>query len=251
LAPRYDSEPSLRAKRSNPERFRSTGLLRRFAPRNDEGGRIETGFRIIAAALGWFAIITQYLLMAANAGPHLVERSINFFSYFTIVSNILVALALTLPWLAPGSRAGRFFMLPSVRTAIAAYIIIVAVVYHTMLSRLYHPQGWRLVCDIILHYVMPPLFVLDWALFVDKRGLSWKLSLHSFALPAVYLVWTALHGAFAGFYPYPFLNVNRIGYEQSLMNVGGLIVAFVCLILALVGIGRVLSRGPHPEEHVR
>ena len=182
--------------------------------------------------------------MAANAGPHLVERSINFFSYFTIVSNILVALALTLPWLAPGSRAGRFFMLPSVRTAIAAYIIIVAVVYHTMLSRLYHPQGWRLVCDIILHYVMPPLFVLDWALFVDKRGLSWKLSLHSFALPAVYLVWTALHGAFAGFYPYPFLNVNRIGYEQSLMNVGGLIVAFVCLILALVGIGRVLSSRP-------
>jgi hypothetical protein len=98
---------------------------------------------------------------------------------------------------------------------------------------------------------MPPLFVLDWALFVDKRGLSWKLSLHSFALPAVYLVWTALHGAFTGFYPYPFLNVNRIGYEQSLMNVGGLIVAFVCLILALVGIGRVLNRSPHPEEHVR
>ncbi len=52
-------------------------------------GRIETGFRIVAAALGWFAIITQYSLMAANAGPHLVERTINFFSYFTIVSNIL------------------------------------------------------------------------------------------------------------------------------------------------------------------
>jgi hypothetical protein len=160
-------------------------------------------------------------------------------------------LALTLPWLAPGLRAGRFSMLPSVRTAIAAYIIIVAVVYHTMLSRLYHPQGWRLVCDIILHYVMPPLFVLDWALFVDKRDLSWTLPLHSFVLPAVYLLWTALHGAFAGFYPYPFLNVNRIGYEQSLVNVGGLIVAFVCLILALVGIGRVLSRCPHSEEHVR
>jgi hypothetical protein len=206
-------------------------------------GRIETGFRIVCAVLGWFAIITQYSLMATNAGPHLVERTINFFSYFTIVSNILVALALTLPWLAPGSRAGRFFMLPSVRTAIAAYIIIVAVVYHTMLSRLYHPQGLRLACDIILHYVMPPLFVLDWALFVDKRDLSWKLPLHSFALPVVYLIWTALHGAVAGFYPYPFLNVNRIGYEQSLVNIGWLILGFVGLVLALVGIGRLLSVG--------
>ena len=113
-----------------------------------------------------------------------------------------------------------------------------------MLSRLYHPQGLRFACDIILHYVMPPLFVLDWALFVDKRVLSWRLTLHSFAVPAVYLIWTALHGAFAGFYPYPFLNVSRIGYEQALMNVGGLIVAFVCLVLALVGIGRVLGGNP-------
>ena len=139
-------------------------------------GRIETGFRIVAAALGWFAIITQYSLMAANAGPHLVERTINFFSYFTIVSNILVALAMTLPWLAPSTWAGRFFLLPAVRTAIVAYIIVVFVVYHTMLSRLYHPQGLRFACDIILHYVMPPLFVLDWALFVDKRVLSWRLT---------------------------------------------------------------------------
>ncbi len=140
--------------------------------RQTNSERVETGFRIIAASLGWFAIITQYSLMATNAGPHLIERTVNFFSYFTIISNILVALALTLPWLAPRSRPGRFFLLPAVRTAIAAYIIVVAVVYHTMLSRLYHPQGWRFVCDIILHYVMPPLFVLDWALFVDKRDLS-------------------------------------------------------------------------------
>ena len=196
---------------------------------------------MIAAALGWFAIITQFSLMVANAGPYLLERTINFFSYFTIICNILVALAMTLPWLASRSRAGRFFLSPGVRTAIAAYIIIVAVVYHLMLRHQYHPQGLRLVCDIILHYVTPTLYVLDWLLFADKHDLSWKLPLPSFALPAVYLIWTALHGAFAGFYPYPFLNVNRIGYEQSLMNVGGLILAFVCLILALVGIGRVLG----------
>ena len=212
---------------------------------------IETGFRIVAAALGWFAIITQYSLMASNAGPHLVARTINYFSYFTIITNILVALAMTLPWLAPRSRAGRFFVLPAVRTAIAAYIIVVAVVYHTMLSRLYHPQGWRLVCDIILHYMVPPLFVLDWALFVDKRDLSWRLTLPSFVLPVIYLLWTAVHGAVAGFYPYPFMNVNRIGYEQVVMNVGGLVLAFVCLVLALVGIGRVLGVVPHPKEHAR
>ena len=159
-----------------------------------------------------------------------------------------MALALTLPWLAPRSRLGRFFQTAAVRTTIVAYIIVVAVVYHTMLSRLYHPQGWRLVCDIILHYVMPPVFVLDWVLFVDKRDLPWRLTLHSFVLPAVYLMWTAVHGVLAGFYPYPFLNVNRIGYERALINIGELILAFVGLVLALVGVGRLLGGGASRRE---
>jgi hypothetical protein len=206
-------------------------------------GRIETGFRIVAAALGWFAIITQYSLMAANAGPHLVARTINFFSYFTIITNILVALAMTLPWLAPRSRMGRFFLLPSVRTVVAGYIIVVGVVYHVMLRHLYHLQGLRLVCDTILHYVVPTLFVLDWILFVNKRDLSWRISLYSLALPAVYVIWTLLHGAADDFYPYPFVNVDRLGYDQVFLNMAGLVFAFICLLLALVGIGRLLSTG--------
>jgi len=205
--------------------------------------RVETGFRIIAAALGWFAIVTQYSLMAANAGPHLVERTINYFSYFTIISNILVALAMTLPWLAPHSRMGRFFLLPSVRTVIAGYIIVVGVVYYVLLRHLYHLHGLRLVCDTIFHYVVPTLFVLDWALFVDKRELSWRISLYSLALPAVYVIWTLLHGAADDFYPYPFVNVDKLGYDQVFLNMAGLVLSFICLLLALVGLGRLLSAG--------
>jgi hypothetical protein len=205
---------------------------------------MQTGFRVLAAALGWFAIITQYSLIAATrSGPELITWTINFFSYFTIVSNILVALAMTLPWLAPQSRPGQFFMRPSVRTAIAGYIIVVGVVYHMVLRNLFHPQGWRLVCEIILHYVMPTLFVLDWLLFVQKRDLSWRILLGGLALPIGYVIWTLLHGAYAGYYPYPFVNVTRLGYEQVLMNIAGLIVAFAWLLLLLVGLGRLLNMG--------
>src|SRR5262245_34649704 len=219
---------------------------------------MQTSFRVIAAALGWFAIVTQYSLIASTrSGPQLVTFTVNFFSFFTIISNILIALAMTLPWLAPGSRLGRWFERPAVRTVLAGYIIVVGVVYHVMLRGLFHPQSWRLVCEIILHYVTPTLFVLDWLIFVPKRDLPWKTSVGGLVLPLGYVAWTLLHGAITGFYPYPFLNVLRLGYVQVFINIVSLIVAFVILMLALVGTARLLlvsslrSRGANETQRNR
>jgi len=204
---------------------------------------MQTGYRVVVSALGWFAIILQYWLIASTrSGPDLVAWTINYFSFFTTIGNILVALAMTLPWLAPRSRLAQWLLRPSVRTVIVAYIIVVGLVYHLMLRNLYNPQGWRLACVIILHYVIPPLFIIDWLAFVQKRDLSWKILFGALALPVLYVAWTLVHGAFTGFYPYPFINVARFGYAQVLMTIGAMIAAFVGLVLGLVGIGR-LSAG--------
>jgi hypothetical protein len=204
---------------------------------------MQTGYRVVVSALGWFAIILQYWLIASTrSGPDLVAWTINYFSFFTTIGNILVALAMTLPWLAPRSRLAQWLLRPSVRTVIVAYIIVVGLVYHLMLRNLYNPQGWRLACVIILHYVIPPLFIIDWLAFVQKRDLSWKILFGALALPVLYVAWTLVHGAVTGFYPYPFINVARFGYAQVLMTIGAMIAAFVCLVLGLVGIGR-LSAG--------
>jgi len=204
---------------------------------------MQTGYRVVVSALGWFAIILQYWLIASTrSGPDLVAWTINYFSFFTTIGNILVALAMTLPWLAPRSRLAQWLLRPSVRTVIVAYIIVVGLVYHLMLRNLYNPQGWRLACVIILHYVIPPLFIIDWLAFVPKRDLSWKILFGALALPVLYVAWTLVHGAFTGFYPYPFINVARFGYAQVLMTIGAMIAAFVGLVLGLVGIGR-LSAG--------
>ena len=204
---------------------------------------MQTGYRVVVSALGWFAIILQYWLIASTrSGPDLVAWTINYFSFFTTIGNILVALAMTLPWLAPRSRLAQWLLRPSVRTVIVAYIIVVGLVYHLMLRNQYNPQGWRLACVIILHYVIPPLFIIDWLAFVQKRDLSWKILFGALALPVLYVAWTLVHGAVTGFYPYPFINVARFGYAQVLMTIGAMIAAFVCLVLGLVGIGR-LSAG--------
>lgn len=200
---------------------------------------MSTVLRAIAAAIGWFAVILQYwLVITGDIGPDPINRTINFFSYFTILTNIVAAVAMTASVLAPGS----FFDRPSVRTAIATYIIVVGVVYHLILRDLWNPQGWQWIADVSLHYVTPVLFALDWLLFVPKRGVAWTTALDALVYPLVYMGWTLWHGSWSGFYPYPFVDVSQIGLEKALINAGGMTVAFLVLCLVLIAIGRLIGR---------
>ncbi len=194
--------------------------------------------RTLAAAIGWFAVGLQYwLVMTGDIGPDPINRTINFFSYFTILTNIIAAIAMSASVLAPGS----FFDRPSVRTAITTYIIVVGIVYHLILRDLWNPQGLQWVADISLHYVTPILFALDWLLFVPKRGIPWKTAFTALAYPLVYMGWTLWHGSWSGFYPYPFVDVSQIGLEKALQNAGGMTIAFLALTLLLILIGRVFG----------
>jgi len=188
-----------------------------------------------AGILGWAALVLQYaLVLRGPLGADLFTRTVNFFSYFTILTNILAALALTLPWLAPQSALGEFFSRPSVRTAIAAYIIIVMAIVYLILRHLSNLQGWDFIADLLLHYVMPILFVIDWLLLVPKQALKLRDTLYWLAFPVVYLIWTFVHGAASGFYPYPFLNTGELGIARVLLNEAGLLVVFLILGSILV-----------------
>lgn len=197
---------------------------------------MKNALRTAAAVIGWFAVILQYaLVMTGDAGPGPVERTINFFSFFTILTNIVAATAMTASVVAPGS----FFDRPSVRTAIATYIVVVGVTYHLLLRDLWDPQGWQLIADVSLHYVTPAVFVLDWLLFVPKREVPWKAAVVALIYPLVYFGWTLWHGSWSGFYPYPFVDVAQLGLERVLVNAAGMTAAFLGLGLALIGLGRV------------
>jgi hypothetical protein len=133
-----------------------------------------------AAVIAWFAIVLQYYLSITRPGAEVLAVTVRYFSYFTMLSNILVALAMTMPWLAPGSRLGAFFTRPSVRTALAGYIIIVSMVYYAVLRKLWNPEGWHRIADTIEHCVTPSLYFGDWLIFVPRgrvlaRSIRWWL----------------------------------------------------------------------------
>lgn len=200
-------------------------------------------WRVMFAVVGWGALALQYgLMIAGNPDRSVVGLTLNFFSYFTILTNVLVALARTGPALSPHSRLGRWSRSEGVRVAVAMYIAVVGVVYHLLLAPVWDPQGWSLVANTLLHYVMPVAFVLDWLLFTPKGRLRWVDPVKWLAFPLVYGGWTLAHGLATRWWPYWFVNVDELGLASAAVNFGGLLVFFLALGLIVAAADRMLGR---------
>lgn len=199
-------------------------------------------FSAIGATVAWLAVGLQFYLIILNRVTSVPEAIIRFFSFYTILTNILVALCFTVLLLKPNSRSGKFFSRPNVVTAVTLYITVVGITYNLILRSLWNPQGLQQVVDELLHVVIPVFFILSWCTFALKAGLQWKNIFPWLIYPFVYLVFILFRGAFSGFYPYPFINVNALGYYKVFLNSIGLFVAFLLVSLLLVAIAKRMSR---------
>jgi hypothetical protein len=195
-------------------------------------------YRVLGASLGWFAVLAQYWISTSEFG--LVAGSLLYFGFFTLLGNIQVASAFSAPLLPEGAIT-RFFQRPGVRTAIAVYILVIAVIFYFLLRKLYDPKGLGYYVNILLHYVMPALYLLDWAIFVPKRGLTFRQIPFWLIFPLLYAGATLLRGACSGYYPYPFMDAGKYGYGQIGINVAGLTGFFILVSAGFVGIARVSS----------
>lgn len=187
---------------------------------------------------GWFALIAQYYLMVRNGTLPPEELTIRFFSYFTILTNLLVAICNTALWLNPGNR---FFSSAGTQTALTVYILVVGIIYNAVLRWLWQPQGLQWVVDELLHSVIPVLSLVYWGLFTARRRLEWKQCWPWLLYPLLYFVYILARGAVSGFYPYPFIEVNRIGITQALINALGIAGVFLLLSLLFISITRYLT----------
>lgn len=205
---------------------------------------LARAWRTLFALIGAGALALQYGLMIggqpAGAGG---EATLRFFSFFTILTNVLVVVALAAPALWPRTRLGRWAGSEGVRAAVALYIGVVGLIYHLLLARVWDPQGWQLVADVALHTVMPLAFWADWLLFTSKGRLCWIDPLKWLAYPLGYTGWTLVHGLTSGWWPYWFLNVDQQGWVRTAGWAGLILVVFLVIGLFLVLLDRVFGRG--------
>ncbi len=202
---------------------------------------VKRALMVTTASLAWFALSLQLLLTIRTSitnGMSVIGALATYFSFFTILTNLLVALVLTFSLLATKSRWGKFFSNPATTTGTALYIATVGIIYSLLLRHTWNPEGLNKLTDTILHDVVPVLYVAFWIFFVPRSGLRWKNPLSWAIYPIVYFAWVLLRGAVTGRYPYPFIDVAQLGYPRALLNAVALLLLVLMAGLAVIAVAR-------------
>ncbi|MFL8989117.1 Pr6Pr family membrane protein [Pseudomonas sp. QLc11A] len=202
-------------------------------------------FVVVAAMLGWAGLsIQMYLIFYSRwtLGASLIGGLMSFFSYFTVLSNTLVATVLTCELTSRESAARRWFLQPWVSSGVAVSITVVGLAYSVLLRHLWHPEGWQWLADELMHDVMPLLFLGYWWFCVPKGLVRWGHIALWVIYPLVYFAYSLLRGHLLATYPYPFIDVDKLGYPQVFINAGGLLLGFVVIALWVVALDRWRAR---------
>lgn len=190
-------------------------------------------FSTIIAILAWFAVIGQFVLLLQNTTVSLAETIVRFVSYFTILTNTLVALFFS----------GRIFNAPvtnqpALLTAITSYILIVGLVYQLLLRHLWSPTGLQFVVDELLHSAVPLLVLLYWVRYGRKPNLQYVSIFKWVCYPFIYFLFVLARGAASDYYPYPFVNVEVLGYGKTILNAICILAFFVVVQAGLIAVAK-------------
>jgi hypothetical protein len=157
--------------------------------------------------------------------------------YFTIIANLLVVAVFA--GVVSGWKPARG---PSVLGGVTLMIILVGVVYGLLLNGLLELSGGDAFADLVLHKVVPLLVPIWWLTFAGKGGLNrrdpWLWAL----LPLIYFGYGLARGAADGVYPYPFMDLAKLGWTQTLVHALAMAVAFLAMGFALVWLDGRMAR---------
>ncbi len=199
------------------------------------------GVRLFFGLLALVAIGRQLAIQIAS-GASLV----NFFSYFTNLSNIFAAVVLLLGAFSLITQRDPTVSADIVRGTAVVCMALVGLVFSVLLRDvdLGHLLPW---VNIVLHYIMPVVVVAEWLYQPPQTRLVVTQVWLWLIVPALYLAYSLIRGAVVGFYAYPFFNPAKAGgYGGVALYCIAILLAFVlcCWLLMTGGNKRRLTSGP-------
>ncbi|PVE97906.1 Pr6Pr family membrane protein [Microbacterium sp. TPD7012] len=203
--------------------------------------------RLAASVLAVAAIVAQLVRsidVARSAeteyGQHMPTVIANFFSFFTIESNVLAAVALASGGIWALRQKDRTLVEPRwlavLLVCASTYMIVTGVVYNTLLRGIPLPQGatvpWS---NEVLHVFVPIIMLIDVLVAPRRRALGWGAVGIAAIFPIVWVVYTLIRANLViapatgnpYWYPYPFLDPHQPGGY-------GAVTLYVLLIAAII-----------------
>lgn len=167
------------------------------------------------------------------------ERIADLLSYFTIWSQLVVGIVMTMLYRNP-NRTGKFVQV--FRIDAILMITVTGVVYNLLIGPKYPPQGLNQISSPIEHTLTPLLTVLLFLFFGPRGWFNARNVVRALVLPISFIFYTLFRGAIINKYPYDFLDVGANGYASVITFVMGILFAAIIVLSMYWGIDRALSR---------
>jgi len=184
--------------------------------------------RLVVAVTIVVALTAQYI----HGSDRATFSSANFFSYFTVVSNILVVVVM----LALAARPTlvndpRFTGLRGTETlCITATGLVYAVLLAPSAADVDVNLRW---VDLVVHTLAPIVGLADWILDPPRTRPTLPATVAWLAVPAVWLPYTMIRGPIADWYPYPFLDPDKESVGSIIVTCIGILAAFLVIAVGL------------------
>lgn len=224
----------------------SSGIEGRAGMRSPERRWFVVLYRLAFALLAIVAIVYQLTKQVDND-----RNVVNFFSFFTIQSNIIaVALLIYTALRSPDRPPSR--TLDLLRGAATLYIATTGIVYALLLTEATEVQGsvvdW---VNTVVHRVIPIVVVLDWLIDPPRTRLTWRRALIWLSFPLVWVIYTLIRGPIVDWYPYPFLDPNHPdtgSWGRVFLNCVGIAIAIIAAVWVVVAVGNKARSAFGPGE---
>lgn len=191
----------------------------------------------LIAVIAWSGLLLQLYLslrLTDSMGMSSAQGVAMYLGYFTVLTNMLVGTATTLPLVVPSSAWAGFFVRPVAIGWVTASIAFVGIAYFVLLRHVWNPQGLQLLADVVMHYIVPALVVIYSVMALRRAPLRWTSPLWWSLYPVGYFAYVLVRGALMGRYPYHFIDVSQLGYALVLRNAIVLLAAFMGLSYVLM-----------------
>ena len=200
----------------------------------------------IAAGITWFGLGLGMVLTIFNVYPPvdvppgalgvnpdgiagLAGRVTDSLSYFTNLSNIIVAIVFTMLARNPDRGGGVWH---AVRMDSLVMISITGLIYAIVLAPDAQVEGLDIIVNALKHYIVPVTTVALWLIVGPRRQVTFASVFTAIVIPITWAAFTLIRGHFIEKYPYDFLNVVAYGLPAVLTNIAG--VAALGIVLGLV-----------------
>lgn len=193
---------------------------------------------------------------AASLGLFRYDYYDNWYIFFTNLSNYFCmgVMAAELVETVRKKDAVCSTVVPKLKFIGLIMILLTACVFNFVLAHAAdrNPADNYAISSVLLHLVLPVMYIADWFMFYERKKVKWYYPLISVAAPLVYAVFVFVRAPFVTLdpsnpdikkYPYFFVDVDTLGWGgvakwMLMLLVGFVAVGYLLMLLDRISVGK-------------